>query len=75
MMICPLLSRNEAAWDRSARIVLGLVLLGLSIWGPQTAWGLLGFVPLATGLAGSCPLYALARVSTRAASGAASGQR
>lgn len=65
-MVCPLLPRNEAAWDRGVRIVLGLVLLGLAAWGPKTAWGLLGFIPLATGVAGACPLYALAGLSTRA---------
>lgn len=74
-MVCPLLPRNEAAWDRGVRILLGLVLLGLSIWGPKTAWGLLGFVPLATGLAGACPLYVLAGVNTRAAAGAAPDRR
>jgi Inner membrane protein YgaP-like, transmembrane domain len=65
-MVCPLLPRNEAAWDRGARILLGLVLLGLAVWGPRTAWGLLGFVPLATGVAGACPLYALLGITTRA---------
>lgn len=64
-MVCPLLPRNEAAWDRGARILLGLALLALAVWGPRTAWGLLGFVPLATGVVGACPLYTILGVSTR----------
>jgi hypothetical protein len=36
----------------------------LALTGPQTAWGWLGVIPLATGLLGSCPLYTLFGVST-----------
>jgi hypothetical protein len=63
-MVCPLVPRNEAAWDRTLRVVLGLLLLALSVWGPKTVWGLVGAVPLLTGAAGRCPLYLLAGVST-----------
>ena len=60
----PLMTINEATWDRVLRVVLGLALLSLTIWGPRTAWGLVGLVPLATGLAGTCPLHSLAGVGT-----------
>ena len=55
---------NEASWDRIARVVLGagLIFLGFSgtiEGGFGTFLGLLGFVPLITGLVGWCPLYAL----------------
>ncbi len=46
------------------RVVLGLVLLSLVFVGPHTLWGLVGLVPLATGLMGSCPLYTLLGLST-----------
>lgn len=55
---------NEAGWDRALRIGLGLVLLVLG-WGEivsselGTFFKFLGFVPLATGMAGWCPLYAI----------------
>lgn len=55
---------NEATWDRTARIVLGVVMLYLG-WadvvagGWSTAFRVIGFVPLLTGLVGWCPLYAL----------------
>jgi hypothetical protein len=32
--------------------------------GPQTPWGWIGLVPLATGILGSCPLYTLFGIST-----------
>jgi hypothetical protein len=50
---------NESRLDRSLRIVVGLVLLALVFVGPHTPWGLIGIVPLATGLAGYCPAYHL----------------
>lgn len=56
--------RNEHRLERVARIVVGVGLLLLTVVGPRTPWGLLGLVPLATGLLGSCPLYTLFGVST-----------
>ena len=56
--------RNEATIERVIRVLAGLVLISLYFVGPQTAWGWLGIVPLATGLAGSCPLYTLFGIST-----------
>ena len=56
--------RNEASWDRIARVVVGLVLLSLVFVGPQTLWGLIGLVPLTTGIAGYCPIYGLLGTST-----------
>lgn len=62
---------NEASWDRIGRIVLGIVLLVLG-WGGAVGGGVgtvfkfLGFVPLATGLLGWCPIYAIFRFRTNA---------
>lgn len=58
------MTRNESTLDRSARIVLGLILLSLVFVGPQSLWGLVGLIPLTTGLAGFCPLYRLLGIST-----------
>lgn len=63
-MLEKLLPRNEAMWDRGLRILLGLVGLGLTFWGPKSMWGLFGLIPLVTGLVGSCPLYTLAGIGT-----------
>jgi hypothetical protein len=59
-----LLPANEHSIDRALRVVLGLVLLALVVVGPKTYWGLLGLIPLATGLIGSCPLYTLLGINT-----------
>lgn len=56
--------RNEGPLDRSLRIILGLALLSQVFIGPQTLWGLIGLVPLATGLAGYCPLYRIIGLNT-----------
>ena len=60
--------RNEHGVERVIRVVLGVGLLSLVFVGPQTLWGLVGIVPLVTGLAGTCPLYSLLGVSTCARS-------
>ncbi len=59
-----LLPANESTLDRAVRVALGVLLLALVFVGPKTIWGLVGIVPLATGLLGSCPLYTLFGVST-----------
>ena len=56
--------KNEGMLDRTMRILAGLVLLSLVAIGPQTLWGLVGVVPLTTGLLGHCPAYTLFGIST-----------
>ncbi len=55
---------NEAIWDRMIRVVLGIGLLSLVFVGPRTPWGIVGVVPLLTGLVGFCPLYRMLGLST-----------
>ena len=55
---------NVGGIDRILRIVLGIVLLALVVVGPRTMWGLIGVVPLFTGLFRTCPLYSLLGIST-----------
>ena len=70
------LPTNEHPVEQVLRVVIGLVLLALVVVGPKTMWGLLGIVPLATGLLGSCPLYTVLGISTCATrSGPASSPR
>lgn len=57
-------TRNESSIDRAVRLVIGFALLALVFVGPKTLWGLLGVVPIATALAGFCPLYRLVGLST-----------
>lgn len=56
--------QNEGTLDRVIRVVLGLVLLSLTVVGPQTLWGLVGLVPLVTGVIGFCPLYKIVGLNT-----------
>ena len=51
--------RNEGTVDRSLRVVVGVALISLVFFGPQTAWGWVGLVPLLTGILGNCPVYSL----------------
>ena len=53
------MSRNVSSTDRLVRIILGIGLLLLVFFGPRTAWGYVGLLPLVTGIAGYCPLYSL----------------
>ena len=57
-------STNEGAIDRGVRIIVGLAGLSLVFVGPKSLWGLAGLIPLATGLAGNCPLYSVFGVNT-----------
>ncbi|MBE2263514.1 MAG: DUF2892 domain-containing protein [Burkholderiaceae bacterium] len=50
---------NVGGIDRTLRIVVGLVLVGLAATGTVGVWGWIGVVPLATGAIGWCPPYAL----------------
>ena len=55
-------TKNEGNLDRILRIILGLGLLIAYFMIPDAPfrWALLiGIVPLATGLMGSCPLYSI----------------
>lgn len=50
---------NVGGIDRILRIVVGLVLIGLTLTGTIGVWGWLGVVPLATGAISWCPPYAI----------------
>jgi len=55
---------NVGTLDRYARIAIGIALLALVFVGPKTLWGLVGIVPLVTGLARFCPAYRIAGINT-----------
>ena len=55
------MKRNLGTADRAIRFLLGLGLLSaiFLVEGDIRWLGLIGFIPLLTALAGSCPLYSL----------------
>lgn len=55
---------NVGGFDRIARIVAGLVLIGLAATGMIGVWGYIGVVPLVTGIFKFCPAYAMFGMST-----------
>ena len=58
------MSINMGSADRIIRAVIGIVLLALVFVGPQTPWGWIGIIPLATAAVGNCPAYSLLGVKT-----------
>ena len=58
------MTRNIGDVERIVRAIVGIGLISLVFVGPQTWWGLIGLVPLATAVIGWCPPYALLGIST-----------
>ena len=61
-MTCP--PKNEHRLDRLLRVVLGATLIALTVVGPHLSWGLVGIIPLVTGISGRCPVYMALGVGT-----------
>lgn len=57
---------NVGGFDRAVRMVAGIVLLSLVfiLEGNARWWGLIGLVPLMTGLLRWCPAYTLLGLNT-----------
>lgn len=55
---------NMGPVDRALRAIVGLILISLTLVGPQTLWGLVGLVPLLTAVVGMCPAYTLLGIKT-----------
>ena len=65
------MSANVGIVDRIVRVVLGLALIAFALGfiAPATGFnwiGWIGVIPLVTAIVGSCPLYSLLSLSTRA---------
>ncbi len=64
------IKKNVGTIDRTIRIIIGIValsLVSLAFVGPESNWaylGLIGIIPLVTGIVGYCPPYALLGINT-----------
>ncbi len=57
------MKKNVGSLDRLLRIIVGAVIV---VWGvySESWWGLVGLVPLMTGLLNWCPAYLPMKIST-----------
>ena len=55
---------NIGTADRAARIIVGLIIVSLSFWGPKSPWAYIGLIPIFTGIFGYCGLYTLLGINT-----------
>lgn len=58
------MERNIGDVERVVRVVAGLLILSLVFVGPKSLWGLIGIMPILTGLSGWCPPYSLLGINT-----------
>ncbi|HRL93954.1 MAG: DUF2892 domain-containing protein [Pseudomonas sp.] len=58
------MQNNVGHTDKLLRIGAAVILLGLGATGVIGWWGLIGLVPLATGLLNWCPAYTLLGINT-----------
>jgi len=59
--------KNVGQTDKMIRIILGIVLLSMFFFveGNAKYFGILGIIPLYTGLTGKCALYKLFGINTK----------
>jgi len=55
---------NMGPIDRIIRMIVGLFVVSLVFWGPQSPWGWLGLILVVTSLFARCPLYVPFKIST-----------
>ena len=58
------MKQNVGNIDRAIRAIVGIGLISLVFIGPQTVWGWIGIIPLATAIIGWCPPYSLLGINT-----------
>lgn len=54
---------NVGNTDRLLRITAGIIIIGVGVY-YQSWWGIIGLVPLLTGLFRFCPLYTMLGTNT-----------
>jgi len=57
------MEKNIGGVDRAIRIILGLLIIGVGLY-YKNWWGLVGIIPLLSGIRGSCMMYKLLGINT-----------
>ncbi len=58
------MKKNIHPVERVIRIIIGVAILSTVFIGPKSYWGVIGILPILTGLIGWCPPYQLLGIST-----------
>lgn len=58
------MKKNIGTLDATIRIIVGIIILSLVFIGPKSLWGLIGLVPLLTGIIRYCPFYPVLGINT-----------
>lgn len=54
---------NVGSSERMLRVIAGIIIIGVGVY-YQSWWGVIGVVPLLTGLFRFCPLYSILGMNT-----------
>lgn len=54
---------NTGKIDRLLRVIISLIIIAAGI-SYESLWGLIGIIPLVSGVSGFCPLYSIFGIST-----------
>lgn len=54
---------NVGSSERMLRVIAGIIIIGVGVY-YQSWWGVIGVVPLLTGLFRFCPLYSILGINT-----------
>ena len=54
---------NVGSTERTIRIIAGVIIIALGVY-YQSLWGVIGLVPLMTGLFRFCPLYTILGINS-----------
>ncbi|WP_431307723.1 YgaP family membrane protein [Agaribacter marinus] len=57
---------NLNSIDRILRLIIGIAILSLAFFGPQSPWAYIGIILILTAFINFCPLYRIFGLSTRA---------
>ncbi len=62
-----MLKQNLGKLDRTARVIFGIILIACGVY-MSSNWGLvvglIGLIPLLTGMVGNCPLYSICKINS-----------